>query len=72
LECPVLPDGSYGWGIEVVLARTPATSVEGEKAVDEGAQLGDVIWAAVELLVTEAGAVEETVDYCDAMVPGFH
>ncbi len=50
----------------------PAAGVEGEEAVDEGAELWNIIRAAVQLLMAETRAVEESVNDCDTVVPGFN
>jgi hypothetical protein len=71
LESPVLPECADGGRVEETLTRAPATSVEGEQSIDEGAELRDIIRTAMELLVAKAGTVEKTVDDRDAMVPGF-
>ncbi len=53
MKNPVLPDGTYGGGIQIVLTGTPAACIQGEETVYEGAELWNIVWSAVELLMAE-------------------
>ncbi len=43
---PVLPDAGDGRGVHEVLTGPPAAGVEGENAIDECTQLGNLVWSA--------------------------
>ncbi len=46
LKNPVLPYGANGRSVQVVLAGSPTPGVEGEEAIDESSELGNIVGAA--------------------------
>jgi hypothetical protein len=53
------------------LARSPAAGVQGEKTIDKRAELGDLVWAAVKLLMAKPRAVQKPIYDGYAVIPGF-